>query len=65
MPFPLLPFVLGAAAGAAVTYFLTNKESGREAASDRALPKTSSGESEAPSATPAESSDAPDSPKNA
>ena len=29
MPFPLIPFFLGAATGAAVTYFLTDRKSGR------------------------------------
>jgi len=32
MPFPLIPFVLGAAAGAAITYLLTTRTSERPGA---------------------------------
>jgi hypothetical protein len=66
MPFPLLPFALGAAAGAAVTYFLTKKAPDREVTADRTLPRNAGGDSEAPSPpTPTKSSDTSESPENA
>jgi hypothetical protein len=37
MPFSLLPFVVGAAAGALATYPLTNRPKTRESSADKAL----------------------------
>jgi len=46
MPFPLIPFVVGAAAGALATYLLTNRPETRESSADKSLAESTDGEPE-------------------
>ncbi len=44
MPIPLIPFLLGAATGAVVTYLVTDRRSGRSGDATSALPKSAATE---------------------
>lgn len=52
MPFPLIPFALGAAAGAALTYFLTTR--GSERVSEPGVGTPAPNEPETPNIAPDE-----------
>lgn len=52
MPFPLLPFVLGAAAGAALTYYLSTRGSDR--VSEPAVDNPAPNEGKTPETAPDE-----------
>ena len=46
MPFPLIPFVVGAAAGALATYLLNNRPESRESSAYKSLAESTDGELE-------------------
>ncbi len=60
MPFPLIPFFLGAATGAAVTYLLTDRASGQSKKSAEKLPESALADVEQLSSTRSEDEEASD-----
>ena len=61
MPFPLIPFLAGAATGAALTYLLSAKLAKRDSQEDKILTDSSPGELETPPAGKEETLDTRDS----